>query len=173
MKDMRRKEFQLTSRERDRLLLTGVYGVLSTVDPEGRPYGVPLHYVYHQQRIYFHCANCGKKLEILNQNEKVSFCVVVDAIVVPEQFTTRYSSVILSGRACEVFDQEKHEALIALLKKYSPDYLEQGMTYIMNARERTKVYRIDIDHCSGKGRGLPQIEPAEGSISSDRTVPLC
>ena len=117
----------------------------------GVPYGVPLNYVYQNGAIYFHCATEGLKLDLLNQNNRVSFCVVVDAIVIPERFSTRYSSVILSGRASEVFDQEKRAGLIALLVKYSAGYLEQGTRYLEKAWERTKVYRIDIEHCTGKG----------------------
>lgn len=151
MKEMRRKERQLRSEETDHLLQTGVYGVLSTADPRGVPYGVPLNYVYHNNVIYFHCAVDGLKLDLLNQNSQVSFCVVVDAIIVPERFSTLYSSVILSGRASEVFDLEKRDGLIALLDKYSAGYLEPGIRYLEKAWERTKVYRIDINHCTGKG----------------------
>ncbi|ACL16565.1 pyridoxamine 5'-phosphate oxidase family protein [Methanosphaerula palustris] len=151
MKDMRRKERQLTPEETDRLLQTGVFGVLSTVGSGGVPYGVPLHYVYHHKVIYFHCATDGLKLDLLDQNNRVSFCVVVDAVVLPERFSTRYSSVILSGRAFEVFDLEKRAGLVALLGKYSAGYLDQGTRYIEKAWERTKVYRIDIETCTGKG----------------------
>lgn len=141
----------MTSEETDRLLQVGVYGVLSTAGSGGLPYGVPLNYVYHNNVIYFHCAVDGLKLDLLNQNNMVSFCVVVDAIIVPERFSTRYSSVILSGRASEVFDLEKRDGLVALLNKYSAGYLEPGIRYLEKAWERTKVYRIDIEHCTGKG----------------------
>jgi len=149
---MKRKEKQLTADETDHVLQTGVYGILSTADPGGVPYGVPLNYVYHNGGIYFHCAVDGLKLDLLNENSQVSFCVVVDVMVIPERFSTHYSSVILSGRASEVFDQEKRDGLVALLVKYSPDYLEEGNRYLEKAWERTKVYRIDIDHCTGKGK---------------------
>jgi uncharacterized protein len=151
VKEMKRKEKQLTTDETNHVLQAGVYGVLSTADLRGIPYGVPLHYVYHNGGIYFHCAVDGLKLDLLNENSRVSFCVVVDVTVIPERFSTNYSSVILSGRAYEVFEQEKQDSLTALLVKYSPDYLELGQKYLEKAWERTKVYRIDIDHCTGKG----------------------
>lgn len=151
MKEMKRKEKQLTSEETDRLLQIGVFGVLSLAGPGGVPYGVPLNYVYYNGSIYFHCAVEGLKLDLINENSQVSFCVVVDAVVIPERFSTRYSSVILSGRALEVFDQEKRRSLTALLEKYSPGHLEEGIQYLEKAWGRTKVYRIDIEDCTGKG----------------------
>lgn len=111
----------------------------------------PFASVYHNNVIYFHCAVDGLKLDLLNQNSVVSFCVAVDVIVVPEGFSTLYSSVILSGRASEVFDCEKRDGLIALFGKYSAGYLEQGSKYLEMVWERTKVYRIDIEYCTGKG----------------------
>ena len=157
MKEMKRKEKQLNADETEHILQNGVYGVLSLADQRGVPYGVPLNYVYYNGMIYIHCAAEGLKLDLLNENSQVSFCVVIDVTVIPERFSTHYSSVILSGRASEVFEQEKRDGLVALLVKYSPDYLEQGNRYLEKAWERTKVYRIDIDHCTGKGSLKHQI----------------
>lgn len=156
---MKRKEKQLTADEAEQILQAGVYGVLSLADQSGFPYGVPLNYVYHNKMIYFHCAVEGMKLDLLHENDQVSFCVVIDVAVIPERFSTHYSSVILSGRASEVHDQEKRDSLVALLVKYSPDYLEEGSRYLEKAWERTKVYQIEIDHCTGKGSIRHQSDP--------------
>ncbi len=164
MKEMKRKEKQLAADETEHILQTGVYGVLSLADQRGVPYGVPLNYVYHNGMIYIHCATVGLKLDLLNENSQVSFCVVIDVTVIPERFSTHYSSVILSGRASEVFEQEKRDGLVALLVKYSPDYLEEGNRYLEKAWERTKVYRIDIDHCTGKGSLKRQIVRADSLL---------
>ncbi|MEQ8197892.1 MAG: pyridoxamine 5'-phosphate oxidase family protein, partial [Clostridiaceae bacterium] len=85
-------------------------------------------------------------------NNKVSFCVVGRTCNMPDKFSTKYESVIVFGRAAEVFDDEKNTALLELLNKYSPEYIEKGKEYIKNAGNLTKVIKISIEHMSGKAR---------------------
>ena len=42
--EMRRKDRQLDNTEAERLLTTGEYGILSTTDTDGCPYGVSIIY---------------------------------------------------------------------------------------------------------------------------------
>lgn len=37
-----------------------------------------------------------------------------------------------------------------LIQKYSKNYMEEGMDYIQRAANATTVYRIDIEHKTGK-----------------------
>ncbi|GAA0086402.1 pyridoxamine 5'-phosphate oxidase family protein [Clostridium sp. CTA-7] len=151
-KEMRRKDREIEALEAIEVLKKCEYGILSTVDENGYPYGVPLSYVYANDSIYFHSAVEGHKLENIKKNDKVSFCVVGQTDVLPDKFSTKYESVIIFGRAKEVFDDEKNAALLELINKYSADYIEKGKTYIKNANDKTKVIKISIDHISGKGR---------------------
>jgi len=128
------------------------YGVLSTINSNGYPYGVPVSYVYCNGSIYFHCALVGEKLDNIAAHNKVSFCVVGETCILPDKFSTKYESVILFGTASEVFDEEKNMALLEILNKYSPDFLEKGKEYIKTANSKTKVMKINIDHLSGKAR---------------------
>ena len=64
MKAIRRKDRALDASAAKRLLAHGEYGILSTVDADGQPCGVPLNYVYRNDAIYFHCAHAGHKIEI-------------------------------------------------------------------------------------------------------------
>ena len=73
---MRRKDKAMQDGAIIGLLQNGEYGVLSTVDGNEQPYGVPLNYVLMNNCIYFHCALEGHKLDNLALNHKVSFCVV-------------------------------------------------------------------------------------------------
>ncbi len=77
MKKIRRKDRKISTDEAIDLLKKCEYGVLSTVDSDGQPYGIPLSYVYKDDCIYFHCARVGYKLENIKDNPRVSFCVVV------------------------------------------------------------------------------------------------
>lgn len=82
------------------LLSTSEYGVLSMVDKDGTAYGVPLNYVWDgKNSIFIHCAPVGHKLEALEKNPNVSFCIVGDVKLLPGKFTTEYESVVLKGVA--------------------------------------------------------------------------
>ncbi len=59
MGNMRRIDREISEHEAVELLHKAEYGVLSTVDKSGQPYGVPLSYVYKDNAIYFHCAVDG------------------------------------------------------------------------------------------------------------------
>lgn len=151
-KEMRRKDRALEKNEALEILKNCDYGILSTIDKNGYPYGVPLSYVYLNDSLYFHSATEGNKLDNILTNDKVSFCAVGQTSILPNQFSTKYESVIAFGKAAEVIGDEKKEALLELLNKYSPEFIEQGKVYIQNAGVITKVIKISIDHITGKAR---------------------
>lgn len=151
-KELRRRDRKLNHEDVTALLEGSEYGVLSTVNADGYPYGIPLSYTYYNNVIYFHCALEGHKLENITNNNKVSFCVVGETEPIPEKFSMKYQSVILFGRATEVNGEEKQRVLLALVEKYSSQHIEQGKIYIKNDQHRTKVFKIDIEHISGKTR---------------------
>ncbi|MEA1960742.1 MAG: pyridoxamine 5'-phosphate oxidase family protein [Bacillota bacterium] len=148
--NMRRQERQLGTPEGIDVLEKGEYGVLSTLDSEGNPYGVPLNYVYSDECIYFHCALEGQKIDNIKNDSRVSFCVVGNTQVVPEKFTSHYVSVIIFGKAAEMHEEEKENALMALIEKYSSDYIGAGRQYAKKALKKTGVYKIKIEHFTAK-----------------------
>jgi nitroimidazol reductase NimA-like FMN-containing flavoprotein (pyridoxamine 5'-phosphate oxidase superfamily) len=149
---IRRADRAISDSEASEILRAGEYGVLSTVSVDGQPYGVPVSYSYAGDVIYFHCALEGHKLENLNGNNKVSFCVVGKTEILPETFGTRYESVIVFGKAFEVTGAEKHTVLIELLKKYSPGFMDKGLRYIEGEGHKARVYKIVIESMTGKSR---------------------
>ncbi len=147
---MRRKDKALGADKAITLLDTCEYGVLSTVDIDGQPYGVPLHYVYKDNHIYFHGALGGHKMDNIKNNPKVSFCVIGDTKVIPSLFGTEYVSVVVFGLASEIHGSERYNALLWLLEKYSPEYIEEGKVYIKKHDMATKVIKIKIESFTGK-----------------------
>ena len=120
--EMRRKKQALSPAACDAILQAGTSGVLALSGADGQPYAVPLSYVYHEGKIYFHCAKAGHKLDLLDQNPKASFCVIGQDQVVPEQYTTYYRSVIVFGTVRRLTaGEEKRAAILALARRYSPD----------------------------------------------------
>lgn len=152
--EMRRKDRTAGEEVINRLLQQGEYGVLATVGENGYPYSVPLNYVYMNEAVYFHCATVGQKLENIKNSDRVSFCIVENAAVIPAIFSTSYESIILFGKAALVTELgEKTEVLVKLVEKYSAGYEEQGFEAIQKALERTNVVKIQIEHITGKKRG--------------------
>jgi nitroimidazol reductase NimA-like FMN-containing flavoprotein (pyridoxamine 5'-phosphate oxidase superfamily) len=148
--ELRRKDKKMGEEEAREILVRGEYGVLSMSCPSGFGYGIPLSYIYLNDALYFHCAHTGYKMDILKSNNKVSFCVVAEAVTLPEKFSVKYQSVIVFGRAGEVFGAEKETALLGLAAKYAPGYPEEGKEYAQKDGHLTRVFKIDIERISGK-----------------------
>ncbi len=72
--------------------------------------------------------------------------------VLPAEFATNYESAMVFGEALEVTDDEKQAGLVAILEKYSPDFIKEGLEYIEQLGKRTKVYKIVIEMITGKAR---------------------
>jgi nitroimidazol reductase NimA-like FMN-containing flavoprotein (pyridoxamine 5'-phosphate oxidase superfamily) len=102
--------------------------------------------------VYFHCAMEGRKLSGLKNGSSVSFCAVGSTEVLPSKFGTLYESVIAEGTIEEVAGKEKQLGLEGLIRKYSPEYVPEGMGYIESKGPRARVYKISITHLSGKAR---------------------
>ncbi len=151
-KEMRRKDREIERLDAEKILNREEYGILSTVCNDGYAYGTPLNYIYKDNNIYFHCANEGQKLENIESNNKVCFTVVGCVEVLPDKFSTNYESVVVFGTAVPVQEAEKEEALTELIKKYSKDYMAQGLEYIKKAINAVSVYKINIEHMSAKAR---------------------
>lgn len=149
---MRRKDKAMQDGAIIGLLQNGEYGVLSTVDGNEQPYGVPLNYVLMNNCIYFHCALEGHKLDNLAANRKVSFCVVGRTKVLPAEFSTEFESVIVFGRASVIEGEERYQALNALIEKYSPEFVSEGSAYIEKFDSQTNLVRIEIQQMTGKAK---------------------
>lgn len=148
---VRRQDRLLDQDRAMQLLETAEYGVLSMVDIDHKPYAIPVNFVMDEDCIYIHCATQGRKLDILECNEDVSFCVVGNVNLLPSKFTTEYESVILTGCATIITsDDERMQALELLLNKFSPNDKAVGMKYAKASFRRTDIVRIDIDTISGK-----------------------
>jgi uncharacterized protein len=152
MRDLRRKDRAITNDEAIAILKRAEYGVLSTVSPDGKPYGVPLNFCIVDHCIYFHCAIEGQKLDNIEKNKSVSFCTVGDIEILSDKFATKYESVIVSGEVEEISGHNKQIALEGMLKKYSPNYFREGLEYIEKLKAKTRVFKISILNLSGKAR---------------------
>ena len=149
---VRRTDREISKTAAQEILQRGEYGVLCTVSPDGQPYGVPLSYSYDNGVIYIHSASEGHKVDNINREARVSFCVVGKTEIIPEKFGTKYESAIVFGEVSELNGDEKRQGLLSLVKKYSGEYLEAGQQYIEKVGGKARVYKIVIDSITGKSR---------------------
>lgn len=147
--EMRRKAQQLPPAEAEAILRAGSSGVLALAGEEGYPYALPISYVYHQGRLYFHCAPTGHKLDAIARCPKASFCVIAQDDVVPALYTTRYRSVIAFGSIRRLEDEQAIiTALDVLGRKYAPSL--DPSAEIAKSLPRVCVLEMTIDHLTGK-----------------------
>ncbi|MFT5872162.1 MAG: nitroimidazol reductase NimA-like FMN-containing flavoprotein [Clostridium sp.] len=151
-KEMRRSDKMLTNEEMLEIMDTVEYGILSTVGENGFPYGVPVNFLYKDGNVYFHSALSGHKLDNIELNNKVSFCVVKDVELIPDDFSTKFKSVICFGEVKEIVNEKKQEIFVLFLEKFSKDFMGTGLEYIKKDSAKAKVYEIEIKHITAKGR---------------------
>lgn len=154
MKAMRRSDRQMSEADALALLSQGEYGVLCLTEADGYPYGVPLSFAVKGNTIYMHCALEGKKLNCIQSSPKASLVVVGQTQVLPSKFSTAYESVMAFGSVTLVESEtQKHEALMALVEKYSPGFEVPGDAYAKNSGHKTAVLAMTIEVITGKERG--------------------
>jgi nitroimidazol reductase NimA-like FMN-containing flavoprotein (pyridoxamine 5'-phosphate oxidase superfamily) len=151
-REMRRKKQVLSTNECLDVINRGTSGVLAVIGDDNYPYAVPLSYVYYDNKIYFHGAKTGHKLDAVTKNEKVSFCIIDQDQVVPDEYTTYFRSVILFGKARVIDDEtEKRNAINMLALRYAPSHDEsRRQQAIENEYKAMAMIELTIEHMSGK-----------------------
>ena len=148
---MRRKD-----REEPREFALGVadrclYAVLGLTGPDGGPYGVPVNIAQDGDRVYFHSAVKGTMTDCMRRDDRVCLTCVGDMRIAGEEYTTKYESAILKGRAIEVTDKdEKVRALRMICEKYAPEHMDKFPGTVERSLNGTAVWRVDITEVAGK-----------------------
>ncbi len=149
---LRRSRQALSKEEVEDILSRGTSGVLAIVGDDDYPYTLPMSYVYSNDKIYFHSAKKGHKIDAINKNQKASFCVIDQDRVVPNEYTTYFRSVIVFGKIKIMDDEkEKRNAIKKLAYKYYPEDSEENRQKAIEKEYRlTCMLELSIEHMSGK-----------------------
>ena len=153
---MKRKEREITSRKELTGLLAELPHVTVAMCKDGVPYLVTVNHVYDEKanRIYFHCARSGKKLDFIKANPIIMGQVIEDRGYVKDECDYDYRTVHFEGVASEVTSsRERLRALALMVAKFEADTEEARKRFIKaSSFKRVAVYRIDIDRMTGKKR---------------------
>ena len=148
---MRRKRQELAQKESIAILQKATSGTLALLGDNGYPYAVPISYVYHEGKLYFHSAVEGHKVDAIRQCDKASFCVIEQDEVHPEKYTTFFRSIIAFGKIHIIEDEtEKLQMARMLGNRYNPDQDEALQKELENGLARMLMIRFDIEHLTGK-----------------------
>ena len=151
-REMRRKKQLLSNSDSISILKKCTSGVLAVSGDDDYTYTVPLSYVYDDNKIFFHAAKSGYKLDAIKNNNKVSFCVIEKDDIKPEEYTTYYRSVIVFGRAFIIEDDNiKRGAIEKLALKYYPDDIKENRDKAINNEYNALcIIELDIEYMTGK-----------------------
>ncbi len=149
----RMKKHQLTEEQITELLKKEQVGHIATINEDGYPYVVPVHFIYYDEKIYIHGLRKGQKISNLLANEKVSFetyslkgLILDDA---PCDVNTEYESVVILGIAGIVEDDDLRETVLnKIVEKYTPQLA--GIKFPDNVLRTTGIIEVVIQECTGK-----------------------
>ena len=147
---MRRFKQQISEEECIRILKEQPRGVLSMIGDDGYPYGIPLDHWYSGNKLYFHGAKVGHKMDAITAFDKVSYCVMDEGFRRDGEWALNIKSVVVFGRIRVVEDEaKKREICTNLVRKFTDDeeYLQEELT---NAFSRVNCLELTIEHMTGK-----------------------
>jgi nitroimidazol reductase NimA-like FMN-containing flavoprotein (pyridoxamine 5'-phosphate oxidase superfamily) len=152
---MRRKDREVTDRgTMDAILRSNNVCHLAMVD-DGLPYVVPMTYTYDGTNLFFHSAREGRKIDALRRDGRVCFSVhdgfqpaAADQVCLK---ATRYRSVIGTGAATFVDDDEEKRAALDMLMEQT--YGPGPRAYVLEQVEKIIIIKVRIEALSCKISG--------------------
>lgn len=151
-REMRRKKQEISKEECIKILNAEKRGALAVIGDDGYPYAIPLDFYYDSQneKIYFHGAKEGHKIDAIKNNEKVCFTVWNAGTLKEGDWAYYVTSVVVFGKAHLVTDDSIiYEKAKAIGMKYYPS-AEEVDAEIARDLSRVQLVEISIDHMTGK-----------------------
>ncbi len=109
---------------------------------------------YRDNRLYFHSAADGKKIDIIKKNNRICFEFDTHEGLIksenPCDWDMKYCSVIGSGKA---FFIEKPEEKIRALNIIAEHYSSDAHQYQKNSVDNVRIIKVEIDNITGKKSG--------------------
>lgn len=149
---IRKKKNEISMDEVKRLLQNTRRGVLAVNGDDGYPYAIPVNYLYDEenQKIYFHGARAGHKVDAIKKCDKVCFTVFGNEMIKKESWAPFVQSVVIFGRCHLVEDQSAAMTLVKnFAMKYYPNESMVDEEIALDGKA-VQMYEIEIEHFSGK-----------------------
>lgn len=154
---MRRKDKESSDPQVfEEIMASAEVGYLAIVLDDGNPRAVPLNFVLHEGKIFFHGARAGEKFDVFTNSPGVSFTAAMALSIIPSYWfgedacpaTHLYKSATIYGRGFIVEEmEEKIGALTALMNKYQPEgnfkAFDANDPLYEKSLARTAVFKIE------------------------------
>ena len=152
-KPIRKKINEIDRSVVETLLQSNRRGILAMNGDDGYPYAIPINYYYDRaaQKIYFHGAKAGHKVDALKISDKICFTVYGNEIIDDTEAWAPYvQSAVVFGR-CRLIEAGPES--IARLKEFAMKYHPNESLaddQIARAGRATQMFEITIEHMTGK-----------------------
>ena len=148
---MRRHRQERAAEECIAILQSATSGVLGLIGDGGYPYTVPISHCYAHDKLYFHSAVSGHKVDAIKNESKCSFCVIEQDDVRPALYTTYFRSVIAFGKISILENEDEQiEALQLIGRRFNHNDEDGLQKEIKKSFDHVLVMVMDIEHLSGK-----------------------
>lgn len=150
---MRREKQQVSEEACKRILTEEKRAAFSVMGDDGYPHTIPINFYYDEadNKIYFHGAKEGKKIDAMKQCNKVCLTTWNQGYKKEGHWEWNATSVVVFGRVTPVTDPDVAESrLRKLAAKYYPteEEVEEEMT--SSSAKHVLVLSIEIEHMTGK-----------------------
>ena len=149
---MRRFKQAVSEEECRKILTEAKRGTFSVIGDDGYPYSLPINFYYDENdnRIYFHGAREGHKVDAIRNCDKVCFTTWNTGYREEGHWEWNVTSVIVFGRAKMIEDRETTEDKVRKLAlKYYPTR-EEAEEDLARSIGKVQLFAIDIEHMTGK-----------------------
>ena len=118
------------------------------------PYIIPMNYGYRDNSLYFHCAQEGKKIDLIRKNNKVCFEIEQSHEILKDEisckWTTKYRSIIGLGHMEIISDyHQKLDGLDVIMQQHGKKENEYNSKNVDNIF----VLKLNINSISAKQSG--------------------
>ncbi len=149
---LRRIKNEISAEDAKALLRNNKRAAFSVNGDDGYPYTIPINFYYDENdnKIYFHSAKAGHKIDSVKANDKICFTTWNDGYLDDGDWAFRVSSCVVFGRAKLIDDSKITEDKVRkLARKYYPsaEAVEEEIKKDIN---RVQLVAIEIEHISGK-----------------------
>ncbi|MCF8304365.1 MAG: pyridoxamine 5'-phosphate oxidase family protein [Bacteroidales bacterium] len=127
---------------------------IAMADQDNQPYVLPFNFAYYNSCIYLHSDPTGKKIDILNHNNRVCLAFSTDYRLYHQNenvacsYSMHYRSVLAYGKVEFVEDIDRKKEIMNLIMKHYTGKDDFG--YNQPAIKNVKVFRIPIDNFDGR-----------------------
>lgn len=152
---MRRKDREITDRsEIDSIISSANLMRIALVDGD-MPFLVPVFYAFDGTALYFHSAQAGTKMDILQRNNNICFEISIDNGFIESDaacdFEAKHRTVIGTGKVHLIEDDAEKTRVLDLIVAH---FSAKKFDYPQANLDRTAVIRIEIASIKGKKHGF-------------------